>query len=150
MKQPELAAESWDRFLPQFTKRNPKRIKQPKREEKEYNPFPPEQKQRKIDMELESGDYFMKGLDKKEKKKMDEKRKNKAAKAALLENKMESAEVVGENKKELNNFAEKKKNKKQNLVPPEEKEIKPQENRFEPTIEELKNKFLNKKRVKTG
>ena len=149
MKQPELAAESWDRFLPQFTKRNPKKVKQPKREEKEYNPFPPEQKQRKIDMELESGDYFMKGQDKKEKKKMEEKRKNKAAKAALLESKMETADV-NENKKELNNFAEKKKNKKQNLVPPEEKEIKSQENRFEPTIEELKNKFLNKKRVKTG
>jgi ribosomal RNA assembly protein len=149
MKQPELAAESWDRFLPQFTKRNPKKVKQPKREEKEYNPFPPEQKQRKIDIELESGDYFMKGQDKKEKKKMEEKRKNKAAKAALLESKTETADV-NENKKELNNFAEKKKNKKQNLVPPEEKEIKSQENRFEPTIEELKNKFLNKKRVKTG
>ena len=62
-KRPELAGESWDRFLPQFTKRNPKRKKatkvDKKEKDKEYNPFPPEQKPRKIDLMLESGDYFM-------------------------------------------------------------------------------------------
>ena len=68
-KKPELANESWDRFLPQFTKRNPKRVKKPKKEEKEYNPFPPEQKPRKIDLELESGEFFLKNADGKKNKK---------------------------------------------------------------------------------
>ena len=38
-------------------------------EEKEYNPFPPEQKQRKIDMQLETGEYFMDETQKKKNKK---------------------------------------------------------------------------------
>ena len=68
MKRPELANENWDRFLPQFKKRNIKRKKTPKREEKVYNPFPPEQKLRKIDEKLETGEYFM-DEEKKDKKK---------------------------------------------------------------------------------
>lgn len=147
-KKPELAGESWDRFLPQFTKRNPKRVKKPKKEEKEYNPFPPEQKPRKVDLELESGEYFMKGKDK------DAKNKNKKKDGDSSKNKNFKTDYQDQSGKvEENDFStkysEKKKIKMQNMIPPEEKEIKVKENRHEPTIEELKNKFLNKKRNKT-
>lgn len=147
-KKPELAGESWDRFLPQFTKRNPKRVKKPKKEEKEYNPFPPEQKPRKVDLELESGEYFMKGKDK------DAKNKNKKKEGDSSKNKNFKADYQDQSGKVIENdfstkYSEKKKIKMQNMIPPEEKEIKVKENRHEPTIEELKNKFLNKKRNKT-
>ncbi|BFZ64105.1 ribosomal RNA assembly protein krr1 [Saitoella coloradoensis] len=60
-KNPALATESWDRFLPQFKKRNvarraPKTVK-PK---KVYTPFPPAPTMSKIDKQLESGEYFLK------------------------------------------------------------------------------------------
>jgi ribosomal RNA assembly protein len=59
-KDPKLATESWDRFLPQFKKRNVKSkkkvIEKPK---KEYTPFPPVQTKSKIDLQLESGEYFL-------------------------------------------------------------------------------------------
>ena len=74
MKRPELAGENWDRFLPQFKKRNVTRKKKiVKKEEKEYNPFPPEQQPRKIDMQLETGEYFMDNTNKKKKKKIKKK-----------------------------------------------------------------------------
>ncbi|EFP92888.1 uncharacterized protein PGTG_18806 [Puccinia graminis f. sp. tritici CRL 75-36-700-3] len=93
-KNPKLAEENWDRFLPNFTKR--KRAKQAKaakvseqqpsvgrsvqdtsqaaafrseqakqksmqeKKKKKYTPFPPPQMPRKIDLELESGEYFKK------------------------------------------------------------------------------------------
>ncbi|KAI8070488.1 hypothetical protein BC940DRAFT_317804 [Gongronella butleri] len=61
-KDPKLANESWDRFLPQFKKRNVK-SKKPvatQAKKKEYTPFPPAQEQSKIDKQLESGEYFFK------------------------------------------------------------------------------------------
>jgi ribosomal RNA assembly protein len=124
-KRPELAGESWDRFLPQFKKRNVKK-KKVKREEKEYNPFPPEQLPRKIDLQLESGEYFAQ---------KDKKKKNKVK------------EEVSE--KELEK-EEKKREKKNRLVAPEEKAVEfRNEKREEPTLDELKDKFLNKKRFKS-
>lgn len=41
-KQPELADEDWQRFLPHFKKRNVKRKKVVIKPKKEYTPFPPE------------------------------------------------------------------------------------------------------------
>ncbi|KAL0225294.1 hypothetical protein RCL1_003206 [Eukaryota sp. TZLM3-RCL] len=62
MKNPELKNESWDRFLPQFKKRNVQRKKLSKliaaKKDKEYTPFPPEITPRKVDLEIESGEYF--------------------------------------------------------------------------------------------
>ncbi|KAI7961001.1 hypothetical protein MJO28_001490 [Puccinia striiformis f. sp. tritici] len=93
-KNPKLAEENWDRFLPNFTKRKKAkqakaakeseseqhqpsssgvqdtsqaaafRIEQSKQQQekkkKKYTPFPPPQMPRKIDLELESGEYFEK------------------------------------------------------------------------------------------
>ena len=69
MKDPTLKFESWDRFLPQFNKKNVQ-TKKPKKAitKKKYTPFPPAQQPSKIDMQLESGEYFMKEAEKKLKK----------------------------------------------------------------------------------
>lgn len=61
-KDPKLANESWDRFLPKFKKnavKQPKKPKKDKTKKKPYTPFPPEQPMSKMDMEIESGEYFM-------------------------------------------------------------------------------------------
>ncbi|KAJ6627368.1 ribosomal RNA assembly protein mis3 [Mycena sp. CBHHK59/15] len=88
-KDPKLATESWDRFLPQFRKRHLKTSeKTAKKNEKleakneartaaglptagpsnpvkkVYTPFPPSQLPRKIDLQLESGEYFLKAHEK--------------------------------------------------------------------------------------
>eukprot|EP00898_Chlorokybus_atmophyticus_P001539 jgi/Chlat1/2386/Chrsp17S02650 len=59
-KDETLKSESWDRFLPKFKKRNVKR-KKPLKESKKKNksPFPPPQTPSKIDLQLESGEYFL-------------------------------------------------------------------------------------------
>lgn len=127
-KRPELANESWDRFLPQFKKRNVKKKKVVKKQEKEYEPFPPAQLPRKIDMMLESGEYFAQEGKKKKKKNVDN-------------------EEVNQRVEERNM---KKQEKKNRLIAPEEKTVEEDEvNNDGPSLEELKNKFLNKKRQKS-
>lgn len=82
-KDPKLATESWDRFLPAFRKRHLKTSEktakknerqatkaearaaagiepEKKKEKKVYTPFPPPQQPRKVDLQLESGEYFLK------------------------------------------------------------------------------------------
>lgn len=63
-KDEKLKNESWDRFLPHFKKQNIKKKKPQKTSKKDKSLFPPAQTPRKIDLELESGQYF---LDPKEK-----------------------------------------------------------------------------------
>ena len=58
-KDPTLAAESWDRFLPAFKKQNNQRPKKKAKEKKQYTPFPPAPMPRKVDEQLESGEYFL-------------------------------------------------------------------------------------------
>lgn len=62
-KDPTLANESWDRFLPQFKKRTLSKRRTPfkvtDKAKKVYTPFPPPQEKSKIDKELESGEYFL-------------------------------------------------------------------------------------------
>ncbi|GAX78210.1 hypothetical protein CEUSTIGMA_g5652.t1 [Chlamydomonas eustigma] len=78
-KDPALANENWDRFLPNFKKKNVKRKKPlqaqkeaakqlqagpdagpgTKAKKKEYTPFPPAQPLSKIDKQIESGEYFL-------------------------------------------------------------------------------------------
>lgn len=58
-KDPALAGEDWSRFLPQFQKKNVQRRKPAKqRTKKTYTPFPPAQQPSKIDLQLETGEYF--------------------------------------------------------------------------------------------
>lgn len=85
-KKPELAQEDWSRFLPQFKKRNDAHKKSKnKKEKKPYTPFPPAQAPRKVDLEIESGEYFLSQREKKAKEmhekkvKQEEKKKEKQA-----------------------------------------------------------------------
>lgn len=69
-KDPTLAEENWDRFLPQFKKKNvPRQKPQEVRVKKAYTPFPPPQPPSKVDLQLESGEYFMSEHQRKLKKK---------------------------------------------------------------------------------
>lgn len=101
-KDPQLATESWDRFLPQFRKKHLKtsektakkneRLQEkntarevaglppvntaPKKAEKKiYTPFPPPQQPRKVDLQLESGEYFLKAHEKEAREKRRQKEK---------------------------------------------------------------------------
>ncbi len=147
MKRPELANENWDRFLPQFKKRNIKKKKKKvdkSKDEEEYNPFPPEQKPRKIDLQLETGEYFAKqeeeGNKKMRKKKKDNNRKN-----VVREDDQEDNE--GNNEETATKKINKKEEKLKTFIPPEEETYAYQKN--EPTLEELKMKFIGKKKQKT-
>ncbi|KAL4875296.1 hypothetical protein BJY04DRAFT_202398 [Aspergillus karnatakaensis] len=62
-KDPTLAAESWDRFLPNFKKRTLSKRRMPfkvtDKTKKVYTPFPPAQEKSKVDLQIESGEYFL-------------------------------------------------------------------------------------------
>ena len=118
---PELASEDWTRFLPQFKKRNVKR-KTSKKQKKEYTPFPPEQMPRKEDILMETGEYF---LSKKEKKAKDE-----DDQMLLRKEKQKARELE----------------RAKSYEPPKEVSYNIKQNP-EPSIEELKNKFLKKRKL---
>ncbi|KAI3848904.1 hypothetical protein MKX03_030191 [Papaver bracteatum] len=89
-KVPELKHESWDRFLPKFKKKNVKQKKAKSKEKKPYTPYPPPQGPSKIDMELESGEYFL-SENKKSQKKWQDKLEKQAEKSAESKKKREEA-----------------------------------------------------------
>ncbi|XP_052182534.1 KRR1 small subunit processome component homolog [Diospyros lotus] len=89
-KDPALANENWDRFLPKFKKKNVKQKKVKSKEKKSYAPFPPPQQPSKIDLQLESGEYFLSDK-KKSVKKWQEKQEKQAEKAAENKRKREEA-----------------------------------------------------------
>ncbi|CAK9174977.1 unnamed protein product [Ilex paraguariensis] len=91
-KDPALANENWDRFLPNFKKKNVKRKKVRSKEKKQYTPFPPPQQPSKIDLQLESGEYFLSDK-KKFAKKWQEKQEKQAERAAENKRKREEAFV---------------------------------------------------------
>ena len=125
-KDPKLADQDWSRFLPKFGKRKaakrttigtganaieagpstsssapaptpfPPVVAPPKKEKKVYTPFPPAQTPRKIDLEMQSGEYFLKPYEKRKKK---------------LEERQEKADVVK---------AERTKQRLEAFVPPNE------------------------------
>ncbi|KAI3496558.1 hypothetical protein L1887_38923 [Cichorium endivia] len=87
---PELANENWDRFLPKFKKKNVKQKKVKSKEKKEYTPFPPPPQQSKIDIQLDSGEYFLSDK-KKSAKKWQERQEKQAEKVAENKRKREEA-----------------------------------------------------------
>ena len=62
-KDPTLKDESWDRFLPNFKKRTLNKRHVPHKitdkSKKVYTPFPPPQEKSKVDLQIESGEYFL-------------------------------------------------------------------------------------------
>lgn len=117
-KDPKLATESWDRFLPKFRKQHLKTSektikknekvaakeearkavgldasssdKKEKLAKKVYTPFPPPQQPRKVDLQLESGEYFLKPHEREARE--IQQRKQKQAEATL-KRKAERADV---------------------------------------------------------
>eukprot|EP00519_Triparma_laevis_P007204 CAMPEP_0182501234 /NCGR_PEP_ID=MMETSP1321-20130603/11007_1 /TAXON_ID=91990 /ORGANISM="Bolidomonas sp., Strain RCC1657" /LENGTH=343 /DNA_ID=CAMNT_0024705867 /DNA_START=77 /DNA_END=1105 /DNA_ORIENTATION=+ len=59
-KDSKLANVNWERFLPSFTKKNVQ-TKKPRKvtDKKVYTPFPNAQAKSKVDMQLDSGEYFV-------------------------------------------------------------------------------------------
>lgn len=76
-KNPELANESWDRFLPNFKKRNLSKRHKPHvvHEKHNYTPFPPVPEKSKVDLQIESGEYFLNKESKERAKKEERKEK---------------------------------------------------------------------------
>jgi ribosomal RNA assembly protein len=62
-KDPELANENWERFLPNFKRRTLSKRRKPfkviDKSRKIYTPFPPAQEKSKVDLQIESGEYFL-------------------------------------------------------------------------------------------
>ncbi|KAK6928838.1 Krr1, KH1 domain [Dillenia turbinata] len=94
-KDPSLATENWDR-------KNVKQKKVKSKEKKEYTPFPPPQQPSKVDLQLESGEYFLSDK-KKFAKKWQEKQERQAEKAAENKRKREAAFVPPEESLEQDN-----------------------------------------------
>ncbi|OLY83652.1 KRR1 small subunit processome component-like protein [Smittium mucronatum] len=76
-KDPALKHESWDRFLPNFKKKNVKSKRPNKvgKKSKDRSLFPPPVQPSKVDLQLESGEYFLKP---EEKKTIEQNKKRKA------------------------------------------------------------------------
>ena len=87
-KDPSLANEDWSRFLPTFKKKNTSKRRKPKviREKKAYTPFPPAPTPSKIDLQLESGEYFLTEAQRESKKRAE---KQAASKERSLQKKRE-------------------------------------------------------------
>ncbi|XP_070785099.1 KRR1 small subunit processome component homolog [Enoplosus armatus] len=69
-KDPDLRMQSWERFLPKFRHKNLAKRREPKKKsvKKEYTPFPPSQPESKVDLELATGEFFLRESVKKRKK----------------------------------------------------------------------------------
>lgn len=109
MKDPELANENWERFLPHFKKRTLSKRRKPlkvtDKSKKPYTPFPPPQEKSKKDLQIESGEYFL----------------GKAAKERAAKEKREE--------KQRERQAEKRLRREKEFVPPQEQKEKSEKKR---------------------
>lgn len=100
-KDPALADENWDRFLPNFKRRTLSKRRKPHKitdkSKRVYTPFPPPQQKSKIDLQIESGEYFL-----------GKQAKERATKEVKLERQQAKKE-------------EKKRKREQAFLPPKEK-----------------------------
>lgn len=83
-KDPELANESWDRFLPNFKRKTLSRRHAPHKvtdkSKKVYTPFPPAPEKSKVDLQIETGEYFLGKMEKERAQQAERKEKQKARK----------------------------------------------------------------------
>ena len=111
-KDPELKNESWDRFLPQFKKRTLSKRRKPfvvnDKTKKVYTPFPPPREKSKIDLQMESGEYFLS----KQAKERREKEKRQEKMSAKMEEKAKERQKEFVPPKEVEVGRKKKKKRK--------------------------------------
>lgn len=85
-KDPELKNQSWDRFLPQFKRRTLSKRRKPfivnDKTKKVYTPFPPPREKSKIDLQMESGEYF---LSKQQKERQEKERRQEKMSEKMVE-----------------------------------------------------------------
>lgn len=102
-KDPKLANENWDRFLPKFKKKNVQTKKKPAPKKKESDearsPFPPAQQPRKEDIAMETGEFFVKESEKK-RQKMEEKLQKQREKIAAKKAEQEKDYVAPKEEKQ--------------------------------------------------
>ncbi|ORX43518.1 hypothetical protein BCR36DRAFT_335910 [Piromyces finnis] len=127
-KDENLKNESWDRFLPKFKKRNIKTKapqKKSKKDKKVKTLFPPAQQPSKIDLQLESGEYFLKASER-------------AAK-----------ELQRKKEKQAENNAKRQEERQKAFIAPSEEPTKSKKRKSDETdssltVESLKKKFIEK------
>jgi ribosomal RNA assembly protein len=128
-KDPELAHENWDRFLPHFKRRTLSKRRKPfkvtDKSKKPYTPFPPPQERSKIDLQIESGEFFL-GKHAKERAKKEER----------LERQREKRE-------------EKQKERDQAFVPPQEEVPEKKKKRKRTQPEESSTDGVRKRKSRT-
>ena len=112
-KDPNLKHESWDRFLPNFRKkasatRKPHKIRDTSNSS--YTPFPPSQQPRKIDQELDSGEYFLNEAQRKAKKLAE--KKTKAYENSQQRKREREADFIAPNEKKSSSKKQKSSGKK--------------------------------------
>ena len=106
-KDPNLTSENWERFLPNFQKkaaqsRKPHKIRDTSK--KAFTPFPPAQQPRKVDGQLDSGEYFLNEAQRKAKK--DEEKRMKRQEMVSKKKRERQADFIApaEPKKKKNRF----------------------------------------------
>ena len=113
-KDPELANENWERFLPHFKRRTLSKRRKPFRvtdkSKKPYTPFPPPQERSKIDLQIESGEFFL-GKHAKERAKKEERLERQKEKSQEKQKERDQAfvppqEEVPEKKKRKRTYSE--------------------------------------------
>ena len=127
-KDPKLKHEDWSRFLPQFKKKNVPRKKplqssstsggKPKKEPKAYTPFPPAQTPRKVDIQLETGEYFATEFQRQRKQLAEKKAtsREKSTAKRLAREEQESTVPAAKKRKQQDNDADNDKKKKKGGV----------------------------------
>ncbi len=114
MKDPELKNENWERFLPHFKKRTLSKRKKPlkitDKSKKPYTPFPPPREKSKVDLQIESGEYFLgrQAMERAAKEKREEQQREKQAE----KRKARQKEFVPPQENDANAFKKEKKRKR--------------------------------------
>ena len=131
MKDPELKNENWERFLPHFKKRTLSKRKKPlkitDKSKKSYTPFPPPQEKSKVDLQIESGEYFLgkQAMERAAKERREEQQREKQAEKEMArqkefvppqENGMASSKEKKRKRKEEDGEAKKEKKRKKKRI----------------------------------
>lgn len=145
-KDPTLANESWDRFLPNFKKRTlskrHKPLKVTDKSKKVYTPFPPAPEKSKVDLQIESGEYFLS----KEAKDRAHKEEAMERQRQTREEKMKEREKAFVPPEEQEAAAKKKEEKKEEKKEKKEKKKRKRESEGEPDVESSEKKEKKKKK----